>query len=288
MSSPPPAGQSSQQRQGGDSLAGRSSSPLAFPSSSPRRGSANAAGTTAGNGSSPRDAAGHTRGGQLGIPTNNHLPRSSSPLAFPSSSPRRAANSQAATPQASNTTGNPLFAPDSATRGSSRGSALRNVRNSSSVMNSDPAAPSSEPLFFPSSATPKARRARGDIHSSLPLSPSPLRRRGADQDGQAVGGAPSSSAPDGNGSLRFGTTGRQGAPPSLSNVGLSSDALEENERNQGARTVIWNTAVSLDETMSTFKMFLQEFKAKYRTEYARKLGKPLPFVPDPERPVYEH
>jgi hypothetical protein len=74
----------------------------------------------------------------------------------------------------------------------------------------------------------------------------------------------------------------------LSNVGLSSDAVEENERNQGARTVIWNTAVSLDETMSSFKMFLQEFKAKYRTEYARKLGKPLPFVPDPERPVYEH
>lgn len=266
-------------------MTGRSSSPLAFPTSSPRQAPANTA-PAAGNGNTPGSSAGQARG-SLGIPTKNHLPRSSSPLAFPSSSPRRAGNSQTATPQqAGDRTGNPLFAPDSATRGSQRGSALRNVRNSSSGLNSDPAAPSSEPLFFPSSATPKARRGRGDIHSSLPLSPSPLRRRGVDQDGHAAGGAPSSSAPDG--SVRSGAAGRQGAPPSLSNVGLSSDALEENDRNQGARTVIWNTAVSLDETMSTFKMFLQEFKAKYRTEYARRLGKPLPFVPDPERPVYEH
>lgn len=285
MSSPRRSGQNSQLPPSSDPVVGRSSSPLAFPSSSPRQAAA-----AMGNGSSPRSSAPQASG-SLSVPAglnNNHLPRSSSPLAFPSSSPRRAAQSQTATPQAGNRTGNPLFAPDSATRGSLQGSALRNVRNSSSAPGSGPAAPSSEPLFFPSSATPKARRARGDIHSSLPISPSPLRRRGAGQDGQAAGGAPSSSAPDGNGSIRSGAGGREGAPPSLSNVGLSSDALEENERNQGARTVIWNTAVSLDETMSTFKMFLQEFKGKYRTEYARKLEKPLPFVPDPERTVYEH
>lgn len=288
MSSPSRGGQNNQPPQSSDPLAGRSSSPLAFPSSSPSRASGNAA-PGAANGSSPANS-GAQASGSLRVPGNNPLLRSSSPLAFPSSSPRREAQSQTATPQAGNRAGNPLFAPGSADRGSLLGSALRNARNSSSAPGSDAAPPSSEPLFFPSSATPKARR-RGDIHSSLPLSasPSPLRRRGAaGQDGQAAGGAPSSSAPDGNGSIRSGAAGRGGAPPSLSNVGLSSDAVEENERNQGARTVIWNTAVSLDETMSSFKMFLQEFKAKYRTEYARKLGKPLPFVPDPERPVYEH
>jgi DNA replication licensing factor MCM4 len=64
--------------------------------------------------------------------------------------------------------------------------------------------------------------------------------------------------------------------------------VEDADREQGARRVIWNTTVSLDETMTAFKGFLTDFKAKYRTEHARRLGKPLPAVGDPEKPVYEH
>ena len=125
------------------------------------------------------------------------------------------------------------------------------------------------------------------------MSPSPLRQQ--QQQRAQNGGAPSSSAPEGalgstlsvpGGGARPGGAG----PPSLSNAGLSSDALEENDRNQGARRVIWNTAVSLDETMTSFKGFLQDFKAKYRVELARKNGKPLPTtnVNTPEKLVYEH
>jgi hypothetical protein len=297
MSSPPPGrGNTPQSTADLDPLAGRESSPLAFPSSSPqgspKAGAATAnASSQASNHGTPGGPASGSAAAFLRPPQsgNNYAPHSSSPLAFPSSSPQRGTpGSQTATPLAGNSranNANPLFAPDSATRNGSggsslRGSAVRNARSNLATPSSDGGVgggtPSSEPLFFPSSATPKARRARGDIHSSLPLSPSPSRRRGLNADGTRASGT---STPHGSNAA---------VTPSLSNVGLSSDALEENERNQGARTVIWNTSVSLDETMSTFKMFLQDFKAKYRTEYARKLGKPLPFVPDPERPVYEH
>ena len=296
MSTPSPGRGATPQSPGvADPLAGRESSPLAFPSSSPqgspKAGAARASSPSQGSHhGTPGGPASGTSAAFLRPPQsgNNYAPHSSSPLAFPSSSPQRGTpGSQTATPQGGSraNNANPLFAPDSATRngtgGSSlHGSAVRNARNNNGTPSSDErgggGTPSSEPLFFPSSATPKARRARGDIHSSLPISPSPSRRRGAHADGTR---APGTSTPDG---------GNAATTPSLSNVGVSSDALEEDERNQGARTVIWNTAVSLDETMRTFKMFLMDFKAKYRTEYARKLGKPLPFVPDPERPVYEH
>ena len=247
-------------------LGGRSSSPLLFPSSSPR---------------APASASASANGNRnLAAPVAPHgQARSSSPLAFPSSSPQRIAASQG-TPQAAraNGAGLPLFAPSSATRAA-------NGHNVSRRDGSD-APPSSEPLFFPSSATPKSRRARGDIHSSLPISPSPLRRKDSVA-GDEPGAAPSSSAPEG--SIRSGPAGRPGGPaPSLSNVGISSDALEDAERNQGARTVIWNTAVGLDETMNSFKGFLMDFKAKYRVELATRLGKPAPFVTDPEKLVYEH
>lgn len=69
---------------------------------------------------------------------------------------------------------------------------------------------------------------------------------------------------------------------------MSSDAVEENERNQGARTVIWNTAVSLDETMNSFKAFLQDFKLKYRIDAARKAGKTVADPAEPNKLVYEH
>lgn len=260
----------------------RSSSPLAFPTSSP------AAAAAAGSASKRQQAS-----GALGNVSNGvKNARSSSPLLFPTSSPARngaagagpgnaggAPGAAANTPRAGQRIA-PLFAPASATRSLADGRA--GSRH-----------PSSEPLFFPSSATPKTRRTRGDIHSTLPNSPSPLRRQRDGTAGEA-GGAPSSSRPEGPAGRGLvpssNAGGRLGAaPPSLSNVGPSSDALEEQDRNQGARTVIWNTAVGLDETMSSFKGFLQDFKAKYRTEYARKQGKPESYTPasNPDKLVYE-
>ena len=258
----------------------RSSSPLAFPTSSPR-----------GGGPAPASASRQQQQAQtngqngMNVPNGLNNARSSSPLLFPSSSPGKAgpagdpgpANGAANTPRAGQRVA-PLFAPASATRSVANGGRAGSH-------------PSSEPLFFPSSATPKTRRTRGDIHSALPNSPSPLRRQ--QRDGTAAangGGAPSSSGIEGRGGVPSSNAGgRLGAPPSLSNVGPSSDALEEQDRNQGARTVIWNTAVGLDETMSSFKGFLQDFKAKYRTEYARKQGKPESYTPssNPEKLVYE-
>lgn len=253
----------------------RSSSPLAFPSSSPQRAAVSSA---ASNSLAPPTMA--------ALKANNAV-RSSSPLAFPSSSPARNANlSAASTPRAAaaNNTpvrvgggaARPLFAPASGGRGAAN------------LTSDGPALPpSSEPLFFPSSPsagdgkTPATRRRRGDIHSNFLLSPSPLRRTAGNGNAARSDGAPSSSALGAPGS---------GVPaaPSLSNVGISSDAVEDADRNQGARTVIWNTTVSLDETMTSFKGFLMDFKAKYRTEYARKQGKPVPTFADPEKPVYEH
>jgi DNA replication licensing factor MCM4 len=126
------------------------------------------------------------------------------------------------------------------------------------------------------------------------MSPSPLRQQQQQQQRPQIGGGPPSSVPEGALGSTLSVPGGGGRPggaaPSLSNAGLSSDALEENDRNQGARRVIWNTAVSLDETMTSFKGFLQDFKAKYRVELARKNGKPLPTtnVNTPEKLVYEH
>lgn len=281
MSSPGRQQQQGQQANG--ATVPRSSSPLAFPTSSPR---------PAANGSPARQQVdGQQQQNGLNVPNgvrNAAAARSSSPLMFPTSSPARVApsagqlgavanGSSADTPRAGSRVA-PLFAPASATRTAADGHERAGSH------------PSSEPLFFPSSATPKTRRTRGDIHSSLPISPSPLRRQ---RDGAAEG-APSSSAPEGPARARpappsSNAGGRLGAPPSLSNVGPSSDALEDQDRNQGARTVIWNTAVGLDETMSSFKGFLQDFKAKYRTEYARKQGKPEAYTPssNPDKLVYE-
>ena len=245
----------------------RSSSPLVFPSSS---SPAPASTSTL----IPAITRAHLPG--LAAVNGNGQARSSSPLLFPSSSPGRGGSSQG-TPQQARVHGqdNPLFAPSSAAR-ASRGVNAR-------ARDGSPAPPSSEPLFFPSSLTPRSRRTRGDIHSSLPISPSPLRRNG----GEAGDVPPESSAPEG--SIRSAPPGKHGgSAPSLSHAGISSDAIEDEDRNQGARTVIWNTAVGLDETMTSFKGFLMDFKAKYRVTLANKLGKPAPFVPDPEKLVYEH
>lgn len=285
MSSPTNGGDGQQQQAGAPNPA-RSSSPLVFPSSSPARPAVQQQ-------QQQQNRTHLAAPGQSGV-------RSSSPLAFPSSSsPRRGPAPQSqSTPQANRSPAvNPLFAPASAQRsanGAGRVAARNGGRGSSVAAGSD--APSSEPLFFPSSATPKARRsvARGDIHSSIPISPSPLRRRTTD--GQGAAGPSSSAAPDGSVTGRERPAAGRGAAaarfgnqvaPSLSNVGMSSDRVEEEDRNQGARTVIWNTTVGLDETMSSFKAFLQDFKAKYRVEYARKQGKPIAEVADPEKLVYE-
>ncbi|CAH7669418.1 minichromosome maintenance protein 4 [Phakopsora pachyrhizi] len=116
-------------------------------------------------------------------------------------------------------------------------------------------APSSEPLFLPTSSaagTPRApppSHRRGDIHSTAPSASSP-----------AV-------------SLNF----RQ--PPLASQVpssNVDSDAALKNgvssQVGQGepeTQTVIWGTLVSLQDSMQTFRQFLQGFRLKYRIAYDR-------------------
>lgn len=283
---------SSPQRDAGgvNPLGGRSSSPaLAFPSSSPRPGDNASTQHHHQQDNDLLNPASATRRGAVNA-------RSSSPLAFPSSSPRAAPASSQATPRA-NTQAQPLFAPASAQRAppsSTAGSArLRDVRASSEVNgNRHVGAPSSEPLFFPSSVTPRSRRGRGDIHSSVAISPAtPSRRRdgvNGESRAPASSAAPGSGVAPGNRSPQSAGSRLGAVAPSISNAALSSDAVEQAERAQGARTVIWNTAVSVDETMAAFRALLQDFKQKYRNEYARKMGKPIRDTNEPNKLVYGH
>ncbi|KAF8814423.1 cell division control protein 54 [Phlegmacium glaucopus] len=152
------------------------------------------------------------------------MPESSSPMAFPSSSPVKTPQRRAALP---------LDEP-----------------------------PNSDPLDFPSSPittnkTPKNRR--GDIHSSLAITPSSSARR----------------------SRRTQPT----AQPALGTENLNSDNLDvpaSSAPNLSAQLApsdepdeiraIWGTTVNLAETMKLFRDFLKGFKPKYRVSYDRELG----------------
>ncbi|GJE86319.1 minichromosome maintenance (MCM) 2/3/5 family protein [Phanerochaete sordida] len=147
---------------------------------------------------------------------------SSSPLAFPSSSPRKGATPRGA-----------------------------NILASSS---SPPQSPGgSEPLEFPSSpATPKNRR--GDIHSSLSLTPVARRRRQQNLN---------SDDPMSDG------TNLQ-IPASSAGAGFSAAAEPSDE--PAEIRAIWGTTVNLAETMKTFREFMLGFKPKYRISYDRSRG----------------
>ncbi|KAJ7594273.1 MCM-domain-containing protein [Mycena floridula] len=121
----------------------------------------------------------------------------------------------------------------------------------------------SEPLNFPSSApaTPQvqkiaARNRRGDIHSSLSLTPSSTRVRRQPYDA------------------------RPSEPPTSDGMNLDISAsnalsapLAGSEEPDEIRA-IWGTTINLADTMQHFKDFLKGFKPKYRTAYNRDLGLP--------------
>ncbi|PLW28451.1 hypothetical protein PCANC_25109 [Puccinia coronata f. sp. avenae] len=125
--------------------------------------------------------------------------------------------------------------------------------------------PSSEPLFFPPSSaegTPRAPRPsnrRGDIHSTVPSISSPSLQS------RLHPNAPSSSAGGGQGRGQ-----RSNAPDSEapSQHPTSSQAVPPEPETQ---TVIWGTLVSLQDSMQTFRQFLQGFKKKYRLAFDLKI-----------------
>ncbi|KAI0772722.1 MCM-domain-containing protein [Trametes elegans] len=159
-------------------------------------------------------------------------PGTSSPLAFPSSSPNKNA-----TP----------------TR----------VRK----LNYDvPGSQDSEPLQFPSSpagATPKNRR--GDIHSSLSITPSIPRARGQN------------NLPHDD--LR--SDASQMSIPASSAPNLSAPAVPSEDEPDEIRA-IWGTTVNLGETMKTFREFLRGFKIKYRIAHDRERGLRTRILSSPE------
>ncbi|GAA5831653.1 hypothetical protein JCM11251_000782 [Rhodosporidiobolus azoricus] len=237
----------------------RSTSPLAFPSSS--------AGGPASDGAPPAlgavvpQGAQPVQGGRIDqIRSSGAQQRSSSPLAFPSSS----AGGSARRSQANNT----LFGPSglSSDAGGAAGAAGtpsgRNGRSPS-------------PLFFPGSdigsPTPSRRNHRGDIHSAAPPTPSINGARsvagGSARRGplSALGselGFPSSSA--GTRASR-----RRGGGPSSQAGG--TDAMDEDDQedddDDGLVTVLWGTTVTIGASMKAFEWFLRDFTCEDRQTY---------------------
>ncbi|KAI0267357.1 MCM-domain-containing protein [Gloeopeniophorella convolvens] len=117
----------------------------------------------------------------------------------------------------------------------------------------------SEPLDFPSSparvATPINRR--GDIHSSLSLTPS--RTRAAR--GRTTNPDLSSEAD------------RLSLPASSAAIPLSAPAQPTEDEPDEIRA-IWGTTVNLADTMKAFRDFIKGFKPKYRVAHDRALGVP--------------
>ncbi|KAF8186431.1 hypothetical protein BJ912DRAFT_1043153 [Pholiota molesta] len=116
----------------------------------------------------------------------------------------------------------------------------------------------SDPLDFPSSPfrqnTPKNRR--GDIHSSLSITPSASARRTAPR--PSIG--PNNLNSDAS---------HLGLPQS-STANLSAAPAPSDEPDE--IRAIWGTTVNLAETMKVFRDFFKGFKPKYRVMYDRERG----------------
>src|ERR1700722_13125506 len=131
---------------------------------------------------------------------------------------------------------------------------------------------SSSPINFPSSSPAKSRATpvvnrRGDIHSSLALTPTPALRIAQRPSQNAI---PNSDHPS------------SAAPTLSAQPGLTSEPDEIR--------AIWGTTVNISETMSLFRSFLLGFKPKYRIAYDRSLNLRPPTLPNPEtgeRVLYE-
>ncbi|KAK0469030.1 cell division control protein 54 [Desarmillaria tabescens] len=128
--------------------------------------------------------------------------------------------------------------------------------------------PDSDHLDFPQSPsllqTPTPRNRRGDIHSSLSITPSSSARR------------PRRSAPNVERSDPSNSDGANldTAPP-LSAPEASSEEPDEIR-------AIWGTTVNLAETMKLFRDFLKGFKTKYRVAHDREHGRPTRALATPE------
>ncbi|GAA5947683.1 hypothetical protein JCM3765_001031 [Sporobolomyces pararoseus] len=228
-------------------------------------------------------------------------PRSTSPLAFGSSSSVAHPSSDPAGPQPqpqqlsqlrssgfNPRSSSPLAFPSSSA-GSARGPAASGQRlfasggPSSDARNGAGSASNGQryrgdsPLFFPGSdfGSPTPRRNhRGDIHSAAPLTPSArsaahptsgARRNGANG-GAATSelGYPSSSASHRNGS----GGGGAGGDPSSSGPGANGDDQDnEDEDDDGLVTVLWGTTVTIGASMRAFARFLKEFTCGDRQTY---------------------
>ncbi|KAK4689645.1 DNA replication licensing factor MCM4, partial [Tremellales sp. Uapishka_1] len=210
----------------------RSSSPLNFPSSSVH--------------ATPRASAVRAHGNARTVvycqvqcinPDTYSAPASSSPLAFPTSSPRPHASSAAGPHGRSGLSNAPSTGPRSG---------VGRVRGET-------------PLFFPASggSTPRRPR-RGDIHSSLPMSSPSLRRPN-------VGFGPlRGSSPADDDDPR--TPQAHSSAPSLS-AAAPSQAMNEDAEEGGLVKYIWGTTIALQESMNLFREFLRGFKLKYRAAY---------------------
>ncbi|MCO5588100.1 hypothetical protein L7F22_042055 [Adiantum nelumboides] len=222
----------------------------------------------------------------------------SSPLAFPSSSsspsgksmPRRQQQLRAPTSDDQALNGDsPLHFPTSSPLQTPRASAANQRRPMpSSGLRSEgmrSVATEDQPLFFPSSssATSTPRTTRGELRPTMISSPSALRRNRANQ---RQSQADRTLTGDGTS-----TVGQQSDIGSQSDLTLSQQAFttDPTARSEGDSRVLWGTQVSLAETMSAFRDFLQGFRLKYRWASMRAQNKP--FVrgtnAEGEEPVYQ-
>lgn len=114
-------------------------------------------------------------------------------------------------------------------------------------------------------ATPKNRR--GDIHSSLSLTPT--RPRAAATASSRTNNANLSSEADGL------------SMPVSSLAPLSAAAGQATEDEPDEIRAIWGTTVNLADTMKGFREFVKGFKPKYRVAHDRSLGLPTKAAPSP-------
>ncbi|KAJ3562215.1 hypothetical protein NP233_g9712 [Leucocoprinus birnbaumii] len=114
-------------------------------------------------------------------------------------------------------------------------------------------------------ATPRNRR--GDIHSSLSLTPRPSARR--------------SAARADRGDTNMNSDALDIPPSSTAGPNLSALPVPTSDEPDEIRA-IWGTTVNLGDTMKTFRDFLKGFKPKYRLAYDRSLGLPTPVQTSPE------
>ncbi|GAA6009455.1 hypothetical protein JCM10207_003788 [Rhodosporidiobolus poonsookiae] len=224
----------------------RSTSPLAFPSSSHAGSEADPA--------QPRQPA-------LDAVRGSQSARSSSPLAFPSSSAGGSARRSGQQ--------NPLFAPSQLSSDAGRVGGLAGTAAGRSSRGDSP-------LFFPGSdfgsPTPSRRNHRGDIHSAAPPTPSAGARSNAGSrrglNGTSVAGGSELGFPSSSAGTRASRRRAAGGASSQAG-GDGDDAMDEDEdeEDDGLVTVLWGTTVTIGASMKAFEWFLKDFTCGDRQTY---------------------